>query len=205
MNDPQGAQITRELVAFLTHNQGDAGIRSILHYIYVEPQNKVPLVNKFVKPKTNINGNMYGVKLYPANYSSWSTNVGKDFIDLFGNDPDTSYTPSNFLKYWSYVFPKKIAIAKETPTPYDAIFQKYAEKYGVDYIIIKVFALIESKMNPEAGNPKYKGMFALKKSTFKKYYPNGNIFDADQNTDVGAKLVKQRLSVAQKYMNEVGI
>jgi len=45
----------------------------------------------------------------------------------------------------------------------------------------------------------------LRKATFEKYYPNGNIFDAKQNTDVGVKLIKQRLAVAHKYMDEVGI
>jgi len=189
------------LVAYLAHQQGTAGIKSILYYAIKEPSSKVPLSNKFVS-KVNINGNMYGFRLYPGKYSKWSTNVGEDFIKVFGKDPDKSYTPGNFLKYWVKKFKSKYDAAQKVTT-YDSTFKPLCAKYGVPLDLVKAACQIESGFKPKSGNAKFKGLFALSQDEFNQVYPKGDIYDPIQNADVGIQLLKKRLAEATNIVKVV--
>lgn len=189
------------LVAYLAHQQGTAGIKSILYYAIKEPSSKVPLSNKFVS-KVDINGNMYGVRLYPSRYSKWSTNVGDDFIKIFGKDADKSFTPGNFLKYWVKKFKSKYDAAQKVTT-YDSTFKPFCIKYGVPLDLVKAACQIESGFKPKAGNARFKGLFALSQEEFNQVYPKGDIFDPVQNADVGIQLLKKRLAEATNIIKVI--
>lgn len=198
---------TEYTLVYLGHNQGNAGLKSILYYTFKEPSQKVPTSNKFTS--ANINGNMFGFRLngtkyVKITYANWSTNVGDDFIKTFGKDIETSYTPGNFFTYWaSYKIPLKIDQAKKTiPSDLNNLFTKLSGEYGVplDYIITTAF--IESGFNPKAGNANYKGLFALSESEFKKYYPTGDIFNKEQNARAGVQVLKDRVKEAKLLFDE---
>ena len=70
-----------------------------------------------------------------------------------------------------------------------AIFQKYANVFPLDFLA--AVASQESGFNPESGNNRYKGLFALDPidSDYAKKYglTPANVYDPEKNTEVAVK------------------
>lgn len=208
-------------MCYLCHNQGTAGAEAILYYTFKEPKSKVPVPNKFAG-NTNIDGNMYGVWLNGTRhargitYSDWSINVHKDFRTIFGSDPDTSYTPGNFVTYqFKYNLPNKVrGAAKNLPTYLKDLYTRLSSQYGVPLNYMIQTSYIESGHRPLAGigktidgvkyrlNSKYKGLFGLSYKEFYRYFPSGDIHNAEQNATAGAQVLKQRIEDAKPLIDE---
>jgi hypothetical protein len=191
--------ITTSLVAYLLHQQGEAGAPALLYYTFVEPTSFVGKPNKF--GNFNFSTNMYGI--YLTDKSKYA-NIGSDFFNknLFAKAKskiktdrhtrrvfkknkygkvvingwfDTSYfTPANFLKYyiikWEEIY-KKANEKGRCPLKIEKILIKYSKKYNIPLELFKAMCYIESGFNPNTGNENYKGLFAFGKNEWAKFYP----------------------------------
>ena len=169
------------LKTYLIHQQGMAGLKAI-YKAAASGQDRVPSPN-------NINWHMYGKRLTPSYKYS---NVGDDFEKRFGR----AYTPLNFLKYWAAKLEVKIK-SSAASTQYDYIFRPICDRLRVDINLARAVCSIESSFNPKTSTGDYKGLFQLNDKEFKTYYPSGDIFNPQQNADVGIRLLKDHLSSIQ--------
>lgn len=78
--------------------------------------------------------------------------------------------------------------------------QKYCKKYDVPFNFAITVATIESGLNPNAGNRRYKGLFALSQNEFNKYVPGGNINNIDDNTNAGIQCLKNNIKAFVRYL-----
>ena len=78
--------------------------------------------------------------------------------------------------------------------------QKYCKKYDVPFNFAITVATIESGLNPNAGNRRYKGLFALSQSEFNKYVPGGNIYNIDNNANAGIQCLKNNIKAFVRYL-----
>jgi hypothetical protein len=74
----------------------------------------------------------------------------------------------------------------------EATIEKAAAKHGVDPLLMKTFAQIESSMKPSQRTGSYKGLFQLSDSEFKKY-GGGNIYNANDNANAAAAKFKAEI------------
>lgn len=218
------SKLSIPLIAYMTHNQGPAGIQTVLYYTFKEPSNKVP-INEFIsngkkiKAKINLNSNMYGKNLYPK--TKGVGNVGaKDFKQRFGTNTDTSYTPANFLRWWIIYWNEKEKEYSKFGKNLDSLFEKAATYYNVPFKQIKLTSYVESGLKPSAGNDNYKGLFAISPAYFNSFWnvkkndkdflkkvglegkKLDNIYDAELNTWAGVALLVDELKTAQKYIDQ---
>jgi hypothetical protein len=199
--------------ANLLHNQGSCGAPSILKAASLQ----VPIMDSGADPnyegvkygcdrpgKSSIQYNMFGKS--DPNYAGAksSGNVGGNFrsvVETSGGSLSPLYTAANFLLYKKYQFQEKYNSANSTSNATtNATVIQYIEsaatKYGVPADFLKYVAYSESGFKPESGNATYKGIFALSEAEFKKYVPNGDIFNAKDNIEAGTQILKIRLSEA---------
>ena len=78
-------------------------------------------------------------------------------------------------------------------TQVEAAIEKAAAKHGVDPLLMKTFAQIESSMKPSQRTGSYKGLFQLSDSEFKKY-GGGNIYNANDNANAAAAKFKAEIN-----------
>jgi hypothetical protein len=195
-------KVSKSLLAYLQHNQGEYGIQTVLYYTFKEPLNKIPINTlidngKKKKVKIDLNDNMYGINLYkPVGTKLFkkkmrkyginarneeTVNVGnvgsKDFKKNFGDDKDTSYTPVNFLKWWIAYWKEKEKEYKagSIPTKHDVLFQKAAKKYNVPFEQIKLTSYVESSLVETSGNGSFEGLFAISLEYFNDFWSNPNL------------------------------
>lgn len=186
--------LDRYLVAYLQHQQGEAGLKAILNSAN-KGLSRVPTPNKFTS--ADINYNMFGKRISPGRKSSG--NVGDDFVKYFG----TNYTPTNFLKYWIPKFKKKL-IESNKKTKFDDLFITYGKKYNVPVDFIKNVCQTESSFNPNDGNAEYKGLFAIGIKEFQSVYPgDSDIFNPEKNTNVGVQLLARKLARVPILLNSI--
>lgn len=183
--------LTPAVVAYLSHQQGDAGISSILYYTFKDPQLAVPNPNPISK-NTDIQGNMDS----NINTAQFNSVVG----------PSLPHSPENYLKYQVYLFNKKYQEA-QTKTKYDSIFQPLSTTYGVPLDLIRTACNVESSFNPNSitKSGTYKGLFQLDDREFLRYNPGSTaseIFDPAKNANAGVQLLKGYLQRAQAKIDK---
>lgn len=159
-------------LAYMQHQQGSAGIKAALYYANKESQT-VPYINPF--SKENIQHNL-------------ENNIGRDF----GKNP---VTPANFIKYWKNKFSISLVSINKKISPVENILIKWARTHGVPIDFVKLVCKTESGFNPQDGNNKYKGLFAIGMEEFQSIYKGDtDIYNTDKNTDVGVRLLKKKLA-----------
>jgi len=181
--------MTVPFIAYLTHQQGDAGIKTILYYTFKDPQTTPPKPNQFTSD--DIQGNM-------------ESNIGPDFATAVG--PGLPHTPENFLKYQAYKF-STLYQSAQAKTEYDSIFQPLSTLYGVPLDLIKTACEIESRFIKTAVTPSgtFKGLFQLNTAGFLQYNPGasaGDIFDPALNANAGVQVLKAALQSAQSKIDK---
>jgi hypothetical protein len=77
---------------------------------------------------------------------------------------------------------------------------KYCKKYDVPFNFASTVATIESGLNPNAGNKRYKGLFALSQSEFNKYVPGGRINNIDDNANAGIQCLRNNIKSFIRYL-----
>ena len=77
---------------------------------------------------------------------------------------------------------------------------KYAQKYGVPFDFAATVANIESSFNPNSGNNRYKGLFALSQEEFNKYVPGGKIHNVDDNANAGVQCLRNNIKEFKRYL-----
>jgi hypothetical protein len=221
------------MVAYMLHQQGPAGCPSMLYYTFKQPIDKLTKGKSKFARKVNIHGNQYGCWIYD---SYKNANVGRDFITkLFpaaGSDVATSrhtrylnksgyykgyidpsyFTTSNFTAYWAYKWKtiyknNKDKVIKDSTV--SAVITKWAQYYGVPLDFAKACCAVESGFNPNSGgeNANYKGLYAIGRSEWKKFFGNSSnwardVHDADMNAKCGIHLLKEHLKKANQVINE---
>lgn len=164
-------------IAYMQHQQGEAGIKAILSSAKAG-LSEVPRNNPYTKE--NVQYNM-------------SKNVGADF------GSNIKLTPANFIKYWRSKFDAKMKKAgvMRPASDIDSALRKYASLYNVPLDLVKTVCYVESSFNRKSGNSKYKGLFAIGEGEFQAVYPKDyDIFNIEKNTNVGVRLLKKRLASA---------
>lgn len=189
------SKITTPVAMYLQHNQGESGFKRIVDAAK-KGLNNVPLV----KGEQNINWNMYGTRVNAPADKYRHSNVGDDFVKVYGN----SFTPANFLAYWISKFNNNLSSVASSKIPGNikSIVEKYAKIHRVPVDYALATCKTESGFNPQAGNGTYKGLFAISLEQFQKVYPGDtDIYNPDKNANVGIRLLKEGLAKAQSLIN----
>lgn len=76
------------------------------------------------------------------------------------------------------------------PSPYDDLFQKFGQQYGIDPQELKLHAVVESGLNAQADNGKSVGLMQLQNGNLEKLGVT-DPFDAAQSIEGAAKLMAQ--------------
>lgn len=209
----QGTQELYWLANFI-HNQGPCGATSILNAASLgipsmdadrNPGYKNPFCAKH-RGTDSIQYNMFGRS---DGYPSSDGNVGSNFksvIQAAGGSLSPLYTPANFTLYKKAQFIEKYNSANSLANEKKyagifAYFEEASKKYGVPLDYIKYVAYCESGFDPNAGNKKYKGLFAISDQDFQRLVPGGNIYDARDNTIAGVQMLKETLEKAETLRN----
>ena len=80
----------------------------------------------------------------------------------------------------------------------DAIIEQVAQQYGLDANAMKAIAQRENSGKATGQTGSYKGLFQLSEEEFRKYKPNGNIFNAQDNAEAFAMRMKDE---TQKFQS----
>jgi hypothetical protein len=126
---------------------------------------------------------------------------------------DPSYfTTANFTTYWAYKWKSiytnnKDKVIKDSTV--SAAITKWAQYYGVPLDFAKACCAVESGFNPNSGaeNDNYKGLYAIGRSEWKKFFGNSSnwnrdVHNADMNAKCGIHLLQQHLKNANQIINE---
>lgn len=124
-------------------------------------------------------------------FESTEALAGKKPDTISGNAADHGATVGDIWKTYMAV---KFAIPNmSNNNKYDAIFREKAEKYNLEFELIKALAWAESSFDPKAVSPKdCKGLMQLSPAKIKEYGIE-NPFDPEQNIDGGARYLKELL------------
>lgn len=128
----------------------------------------------------------------------------KDIVAAL-NAGDQKTGASLFLKMWKEKWNDKTKQAKQLinepkHAELKALINQYCTKYGVPFDFACTVALIESGFNPNAGNSRYKGIYALSDKEFKEYVPGGNIKNMNDNVNAGIQCLKNNIKQFTKYL-----
>ena len=174
-------------VYWLSHNQGSAGAAELL---------KVALGSK---PEFSSNGKQWFMRGWAGKSNHIKGNVGNRGWDgEYKNRIKAAYDQGNdqlvaklFTEYQKKKFDQMLERGKRDLPKHPeikAILQKYANVFPLDFLA--AVASQESGFNPNSGNNKYKGLFALDPNSGygKKYgLTAANVHDPEKNTEVAVK------------------
>lgn len=190
-----------DFILYMQHQQGIAGAKSLLQA--AAGIGKIHPSTMAVKTCSRLGGKVPYANLQ-CNIPSDKPDYKKQIVDAL-NKGDEKKGATLFLKMWKEKWNSKsqqakISIDKPDNAQIKSLLQKYCKEYGVPFDFATTVALIESGLNPKAGNSKYKGLFALSDSGFKRYAPSGNIFNAEDNCKAGIQILKTNIKEFTKYI-----
>ena len=187
-----------DFALYMQHQQGVAGAAGIIKALNGTGQ----MHPDTVKTKS-------GVKYanLANNIPSDKPQVKKDIIAaLDAGDQQTA--AGLFLNVWKEKwnsYSKKVKDAIKDPKNSEAVeaIKEACSKHGVPFEFAVTVAMIESGLNPDAGNPKYKGLFAMEPSS--SYgglvRPMGaNWSDPFLNADNGVRLLRRDIEIGRAHV-----
>ena len=175
-------------VYWLSHNQGSAGAAELL---------KVALGSK---PEFSSSGKQWFMQGWNNKKNHIVGNVGnrgwdgeyKTRIKAAYDQGNDQLVAKLFTEYQKKKFDQMLERGRRDLPKHPkikAIFQKYANVFPLDFLA--AVASQESGFNPESGNNRYKGLFALDPidSDYAKKYglTPANVYDPEKNTEVAVK------------------
>jgi hypothetical protein len=185
-----------EYLIFVQHNQGVAGAASLVNAKYGKGQ-----INSFTRSKGMVN-----------NIPSDMPDYRKQIVEALnsGNDQRAA---SLFLEMWKIKYAsKKETGLKLINTPKYAsvksILEKVSSETGLPFEVLVAIGTIESGLNPNVGNSKYKGLFALNPSTAVKYNPSIthlNVHDPSVNADAAGRMLLSGKKDLVKSLSRTGV
>lgn len=205
LSDLNAVPGTDDFALYMQHQQGIAGAKGLIEAAAgigkIHPETlKKKTCSRLggVVPYANLQCNV------PANKDSYRKQI---VAALDKGDEKTGATL--FLKMWKEDWEKFKKTAKEKLDKPElanlkALFQKYCTEFGVPFDFAITVAKIESNFDPKAGNKRYKGIYALDEAQFKKYVPNGNIFNAEDNIKAGVQSLKNNVKLFTKSLGTYG-
>jgi len=184
-----------DFTLYMQHQQGIAGAKGLIQ----ASQGTGKMASDTIKTKS---GKKYANLV--GNIPSDRPQVKADLIkSLDAGDQKTAALL--FLNMWKEKWASKSKQAQtlindpKNATVKQAI-AKYAQKYGVPFDFAATVANIESSFNPNSGNNRYKGLYALSQEEFNKYVPGGNIHDIDNNANAGLQCLKNNIKEFKRYL-----
>jgi soluble lytic murein transglycosylase-like protein len=106
-------------------------------------------------------------------------------------------------KWFSRMQAAKLAIEKSENRNVKQVIAKFANKYGVPFDFAITVAMIESGLNPNAHNSRYKGLFAMdpNDSYGGLSYKMGNRWnEPGVNADAGLRLISNQIKTFKKQV-----
>jgi soluble lytic murein transglycosylase-like protein len=184
-----------DFTLYMQHQQGIAGAKGLIQASHGAGQ----LASDTIKTKA---GKKYANLV--MNIPSDRPQVKTDLIKAL-DAGDQRTAALLFLNMWKEKWASK---SKQAQTlindPKNAAVKqaiaKYAQKYGVPFDFAATVANIESGFNPNSGNNRYKGLYALSQEEFNKYVPGGNIHDIDNNANAGLQCLRNNIKAFKKYL-----
>jgi hypothetical protein len=221
--------INTYMVAYLQHNQGEAGAKSALYYTFKQPIDRLTVAKSKFASTENLWTNQYGCWVID---SSKDANVGNDFIKklfpaaasatatsrhtrymakkgYYTGYIDLSYfNTANFVTYWAYKWKTVYAIYK-TKRPKDsaveAAITKWAKYYNVPLDYAMTCCAIESGFDPNNGNKGYRGLYAMGRDGWKSVFGKDSNWerdchDIDMGAHAGIKILRDALDKANNII-----
>jgi len=184
-----------DFTLYMQHQQGIAGAKGLIQ----ASQGTGKMAPDTIKTKK-------GTK-----YANLVMNIPKDRPQIKANlikaldAGDQKTAALLFLNMWKEKWASKgkealTLISQPKNAAVKQTIQKYCTKYGVPFEFAATVANIESGFNPNLGNSKYKGLFALSQSEFSKYVPGGNIYNLDNNVNAGIQCLRNNIRDFKKYL-----
>ena len=184
-----------DFTLYMQHQQGIAGAKGLIQ----ASQGTGKLASDTIKTKS---GTKYANLV--MNIPSDRPQVKADLIKAL-DAGDQKTAALLFLNMWKEKWASK---SKQAQTLINdsrnaAVKQaiaKYAQQYGVPFDFAATVANIESSFNPNSGNSRYKGLFALSSEEFNRYVPGGNIHNIDNNANAGIQCLRNNIKEFKKYL-----
>ena len=185
-----------EYLIFVQHNQGVAGAASLVNSKFGKGE-----IHPFTRSKGIVNN-------IPSDMPEYKQQILEALSS--GNDQRAA---SLFLEMWKIKYSsKKETGMKLINTPQyattKAILEKVSGETGIPFEVLVAIATIESGLNPNVGNSKYKGLFALNPSTAVKYNPSisqANVHDPIINADAAGKMLAAGKNELAKSLQRSGV
>lgn len=190
-----------DFMLYMQHQQGMGGAKGLL--AAADGSGSIHPDTLKVKNCSHLGGRVPYANLQ-CNIPSDRPQYKKDIVAAL-NAGDQKTGASLFLKMWKEKWMDKSKKAKEMinqskHAELKSLITQYCGKYGVPFDFACTVALIESGFNPNAGNAKYKGIFALSDKEFKEYVPGGNIKNMNDNVNAGIQCLKNNIKEFTKYL-----
>lgn len=187
-----------DFAIYLQHQQGPAGAAGLVKAL----NGTGDLASDTVKTKG-------GVKYanIVKNIPSDKPQVKADVIKALDNG-DQKSASALFLNTWKekwFAKQKQAMIDIEKPANAEVkeAIQKYSIKYSVPFDFAVTVAMIESGLNPKAGNATYKGLYAIQPSSTyggKTIAVGKDWSNADRNAEAGIKLLASQVKGFKKLL-----
>ena len=188
-----------DFILYLQHQQGVAGANGLVRASLGNGK----MMEDTIKTKKGVRyANLVG------NVPS-DRPVDKKNIIRYLDSGDQKSAAATFINMWkdkwkSQYKQAKISIDKPQNAKIKEVIAKYCAKYKVPFDFAVTCAMIESGLNPSAGNSTYKGLFAMNPN--RKYEgvdatPLGNRWsDPDTNANAGIQLIEVSIKQLKKIM-----
>lgn len=180
-----------DFAIYMQHQQGTAGAAGL-----------VKALNGTGKMASDTIKTKGGVKYanIVKNIPSDRPQVKTDIIQALDNG-DQKTAAALFLNVWKEKWFSKqkqalVNIEKPIHAKVKEAIQKYSTKYGVPFDFAVTVAMIESGLNPKAGNSTYKGLYAIQPNSNyggKTIATGSNWSDPDKNAQSGIKLLASQV------------
>ena len=189
-----------DFALYIQHQQGVAGAAGLIQAL----NGTGPLHTDTVRTKNGVRyANIVG------NVPADKPQAKQDIIKAL-DAGDQKAAAAIFINLWkekwnSFSKKAKEAIKSSDKSKVKEAIEAASKKYGVPFEFALTVAMIESGLNPKAGNSKYKGLFAMDpNSTYDGLVkPMGsNWADPQINADNGVKLLKRDIVQLKKQLGK---
>jgi peptidoglycan hydrolase-like protein with peptidoglycan-binding domain len=167
-----------DYIYYLQHQQGVAGASGLVKAAAGEGK---------LHPATRANNGRYLVSNMP------DKGIANQISQAIQSNDDQR-AAILFLNYWANFWKdkrSKALAAINDPKNSEAKEAIESIKTPIPKEFLITVAFIESGLNPKAGNSNYKGLFAITDTNLKKQVPNGDIYNAKDNTFAAVKGMEQ--------------